>query len=572
MRATRPLYAIVAGVILITAAAPPLREQARLQWLTRPRLRGAAAGEGLMPQWLASYRAGCLGFVQRHHPGDARMLLAAAHLAPTAEEAIALCARAADLGAGPAARAAHAELVLARGPRYLRLEALAADQIHPGALAEAEHRRAASGLPPRLSPEQAEPLLSVLASWVAAEPDNALPLAAQAWVYHGLGRDREALARIEQAARAGRATAHVAARAAAVADLLSAMGMPRPEALSASGRVFGFPVHERLEESAAIVFHQGLIARAEGRGEEAVGRWLTVARLGGLLQESADTVMEFSAAAAVQSLGGSPVWVWVSDQESGSHGGPLMQGRYFQGPHHRFFVEHAGEGVADGLRDELIRVALRARSLRAFLVMDNASRLYGVAAELMRFGQIAAWFAAALAIAVAAAGAWSRRAADAAAAPGAMYQLAVAVPALLLLSAGAGVVVSVAPLDTARDLPVPRPGLLLAAVGVSVGALLALALAVAPLARREGAPLWQAWRGVLRRAIPLCLALAALVYLGLGVSAAYLRARWVYECHERDGAEMARVRRVLAHRWQDPPAPRDAWRAEPPPAAMRGSP
>ncbi len=85
-------------------------------------------------------------------------------------------------------------------------------------------------------------------------------------------------------------------------------------------------------------------------------------------------------------------------------------------------------------------------------------------------------------------------------------------------------------------------------------AVTALALPVIPalFARRHGIACTGAWLGSLRAGLPVAILVAAVVYLGLGLGAMDLRARWLRQ-RLHPMLEMDRGRRFSGSRWQDPP-------------------
>ena len=71
-----------------------------------------------------------------------------------------------------------------------------------------------------------------------------------------------------------------------------------------------------------------------------------------------------------------------------------------------------------------------------------------------------------------------------------------------------------------------------------------------------------AWRGNLRHSLPATAALAMLCFLALNLAAIGPRAEWVRQWSDPKMTEMAQVRQRLGAKWDTPPNPKDAWRAE----------
>jgi len=518
-----------------------------------------------MDEWLEAYRDRAVSFVQARYRDDPQMMLAASELMADRAAGDAMLDRAAGANGSGAARAAQTEALLGSAPRYYRIEASGIDPQDRAQIAQAQELIARQRLAGRLPGREADRLGVALAAWRAAERQNALPVALEGWRQYGLGNDDAALRLWQQAATLPAAELHIGERAHAVVSLLERMGMPRAEAIAAAGRVFDLTALQRVEESARIAVYEGRVAQMQGRGDDAVATWQAAGRLGEVVQRSADVIAELTEGAAIQRTGASPVWAYVPDTESGIPNGPLMRARYFFGPQHAFYVAQAGEARDRELLDSLLRSAVRLRMLRVYGMQDRVSRDYGVASELLRFGQIVAWFGLVVGALFLALASWRGREAADATRISPAWQIGAAAAAVLALSAGAGIVVSVAPQDTARDLPTPLPRLVFAALAVSVVVAVLVSLAAVPFTRRASASVMRAWRGNLGRTLPASVALAAVVYLALGIAAAHLRARWVYECWQRDPTEIARMERIFGPRWANPAIPPDAFRAEYPP-------
>jgi hypothetical protein len=83
--------------------------------------------------------------------------------------------------------------------------------------------------------------------------------------------------------------------------------------------------------------------------------------------------------------------------------------------------------------------------------------------------------------------------------------------------------------------------------------------------RREGAPLGDAWKGNLRRVLPLTLAVGAVLYLALTVAAVQTKRQWADKWYTPDISEMAHFESTLGEAWESPRVDPDSWRDEHPP-------
>ena len=105
---------------------------------------------------------------------------------------------------------------------------------------------------------------------------------------------------------------------------------------------------------------------------------------------------------------------------------------------------------------------------------------------------------------------------------------------------------------------------------------LGLPLLTALRTRRSGARLTTAWRGNLRKMLPVAMLVCALLALGFTIAGRHVRGKWIRQYTSPGYSEIARLKAVLGPKWDHPPVPPDAWRAENPPvleqqsAATRG--
>jgi Na+/H+ antiporter NhaC len=91
---------------------------------------------------------------------------------------------------------------------------------------------------------------------------------------------------------------------------------------------------------------------------------------------------------------------------------------------------------------------------------------------------------------------------------------------------------------------------------------LVLPLLAAIPSRAAGARLRTAWRGNLRRLLPVMIALCAIVFLGANAYAARMRSQWAEKWSAPGVSEMSELIRSLGDKWTNPAIPPDAWRAE----------
>ena len=585
MRTIRASWIIFFLVILIVLAVKPLRDQARLQWAACPwphvPFQATPTGDPvvavspmqLADNWhwkvLSHYRARALPFVEQHYPNDSEMLLAAVPLAELAEgdpQRLSLLQRAAEADGSSAAHAACFFALQDVGPDWARMGSMGGDPGDPESVAGAEEVPAQMNQPDRLDPEHGAVLLDALADWRAADPDNGLPLAIEARVLYGLHRDEEARARWMQAStmpvfRSPDADIHHA-----TARLLGALGVPEPEASVGSHEVGGSEAWAILRDSARSAAYEGRLAQLQGRPEEAVQWWNATVDVGRRLQGSPDSAIEFLVGSAVEGIGGAYVWRWSPgepDPETGTREGPLLGGRIMHGTQHAFYVGQAGEEADAALRDSLVLSKVRSMQLRDHF--DDG--LY----EDLRGATYLLFLSHVIVIQIVLAGvlflllsAWSRRRADDAAALRLAWQL-------ILAFIGA---LPVAVVGLVGGILYPNVGLAsLSSLWVALVfpvAVLFLSLIVTPRSRRAPAGLLTAWRGNLRRVLPVAIAVGAIAYLAMGFAARTLRIGAARELAQREDGGMADLIAQIGPAWDNPTIPRDSWRAAEPLPSSRG--
>ncbi len=588
------IVAVVAGVI---AAVPALRLHARLAWLTlKPVDTEALEPEdmpagALEPPWylrvvdqLRSYRARAIAFVQEHYPDDPRMLTAAALLADEAsrgERTARLLKRAAELGEEPMAWAAYTEHLMARGPRFDRVGSGGVDPEDSFAMQEERWRIAQSGLPDRLSAEEAKPVLDAVRRWQAADPENAMPVVCEFLYLRGLHEDREAFRAWRRAARLPKLTSHSTDRMNATADLLVAMGMPEAEAHLGARANMRFPTLGRLRNCARMAVYEGRVAQIEGRAEDAVTWWQSTFDLGRHMQDSSETLIEWLVGSAAMGIGTQHVWQWTQDGLSGIPNGPLRGGRIFYGRQHDFYVSIMGAEADEEMRAALVTSKVRSSLLRRASRPDPTEE-YELAAGYLRYAGTLLIAVIALVVVLATLGSWSRRAADRAVRPGPLWDPVLVGFMLLPLVVGALAVSFVKQRWEARmpDLPdfVPFD---IPVRSVDVGPLvffgppilsLLLAVFLTSLAgdkgHAPGASPFTAWRGYIRRTFPPVLAVFALIFLALIISGRNIRKDWAARLSTPGNTEMSWTIEQLGPEWRNPTIPPDAWRAEYPPSVQ----
>jgi hypothetical protein len=558
-------WAVLMAVALGVALVPRLREQARFQWVMAPRHLDPGSQRRKEPphpdpimEWANSYRARSAQYVQERHPGDPAMLLAAGLLTPDRAVSLGLLKRAAELKPDPVSLSAYVDGMLEQGPYYETPATQGADPQRAGEMAAARRAIAERGIPAAISKKDAAPLLSALSRWRGADPRNALPLAVEVWCLYGLGRRDEAIARWEQASRLPDVNAYVVERTAPMRALLVRMGLPAPEAVVASESVLRLPSLSALGMCARIAYHEGRRAQLQGRDEDAIGCWHATVSVGRKIQSCADVISEFVFGADVEGLGAAPAWRWYPDSATGARGRGILQGRFYFGPQHEFHQAQVGKEKDTKLRDALVASKTRTMMLQRYSEMVEAPQWYTRAGELLVFGQLAAGFLIVAGLMLGLAARVGPRAGASAPILKSPWLLLTSLPALLVLAVAAGLTVAFSRECAASPLRAPRAQDML--LGVALSAVTALALPVIPalFARRHGLACASAWLGSLRAGLPVAILVAAVVYLGLGLGAMDLRARWLRQ-RLHPMSEMDRGRRFSGSRWQDPPVRPRSW-------------
>jgi hypothetical protein len=511
---------------------------------------------------LRSYAERAPRFVRERYPNDPQMLIAAGLLTRDLNEALSLTkAGIENNGAGPA-WAAYAGTLMEIGPRYYRLGISGVDPGDDEAVATELKHSGEAAVPTPLSASEVRPIMEALEDWQKAEPQNAVPVAFEAYYLYGLHRDREALARWEEAGRLPEVDSHHQTGITGTTRLLESMGMSPWEALSNSynsTRLIGMV--SKLRHCARIGLYEGRLAQLQGRPEDAVRWWMVTVEFGRHMQQSADTLIECLVGVAIEAIGAAHVWVWRPDQITGIPGGPLLGGRYFYGDQHDFFVSHAGEEAAEQVRDSMVRAKVRSK-----LSSEHRERSGGVPEGWLRSMILAVCSRGYGALLVgsilvfAGVSTRARKRADEATSLTWLWRV------LLALLALAPVSIAFSLTWLALQKSVEQPGLPLVlhgSIALSFLSMLLLPLLAAVWSRTAAARLLTAWRGNLRRVLPVGVVVLAALSLGLGITGRRAEAQWARTWQTE--TEMERVVRAIGPEWNDPPVPEDAWRPQPPP-------
>jgi len=511
---------------------------------------------------LAAYREHAIEFVRSHYPKDPEMLMAAGLLTDDAQEGLALLQRAAERGKSPAAWSAYLEQLMDAGPVYDRPGRWGVDPEDTKGLAEMARTMQEQKLPDRISPEQAAPILSALARWEQADPQNAMPVVHEVFYLYGLHDDAKALERWRYAASLPLVSTRDAESWRAVARLLCRMGVSETQAIERSYLLPGFSSYSSLRECARIAVYEGRVAQIQGRAADAIAWWNSTTAVGRHMEESATYLIAYLVGAAVESIGAAPTWKWYSSWVVEMEYGPLSGGRYFWGPQHEFYVSHVGNAADREVRDHLVLAKVRMMAHhrlpeRLPFVSPAIAWVRPLSGAMVCAMALVMLLAAFLAI-----GVWRRRQADEATALSTRWKAFIVLLILLPAFAGAAAAAARAGLVSRED------GLRLLLLGGPVASFLlalGLPLVAAVRSRRPGARLVTAWRGNLRATLLVSVASCAVVVLGLAATVKVMRQRSVAEWYRGSPTEMQRFAQLLGSAWTNPKIPPDSWRAEFPP-------
>ena len=552
MSRVRASWLIILVVVLLTLTVKPLRQQATLP---------LTSGTLFLPGHYDALAERAAKFAKQRYPDDPEMLLGAGLLFIEREASVDLLRQAAEKGNLAAAWAAYYGALREQAPGYMRLGNQGLDPSQPDLVASGKATMQASELPDRLDPMEAQPLLSALQSWAAADPENGLPLALQTDVLYGLHRDQQALELWQAAGSRPQVKGYSRDNSRVVSNLLTRMGIAQPEAFLVAQGSYEIGLYPALRQGARIALYEGKVAQMQGRSADALRWWNGSIALGRHLQDTSDTIIGILVGVAIEGIGASPAWKWYLDSATGMTGGPLYKGRIWYGRDHAFYVSQVGERKDAEVRDSLVRSKVRSQLLRGETkgAMDrfmSGPEMRGVMLVMLGIG--AAAVAGLCLILFLALGTWRRAPADAATRLRPTCQLILALAPFGPLAVTAVLVHRMGRSGTESA----SAGLALACLVLAVATVVFLPLIAAALNRAPEARLKTAWRGNLRRSLPATAAIAMLCFLALNLAAIKPRADWVRQWSDPRMTEMAQVRQRLGAKWDTPPIPKDAWRAE----------
>jgi hypothetical protein len=272
--------------------------------------------------------------------------------------------------------------------------------------------------------------------------------------------------------------------------------------------------------------------------------------------ERSETLMEWLVGMPIQGIGAGPAWKWVADEKPKVSGGQPYKGRYYWGKQHEFWVQQVGVKNDKVLLGELLKARARTKPMQQYI----ESRLNPKELRFVCYLEAAfltlVWgaFYALVFILFAS---WRKRPADEATRLSLAWQIILTIILLLPVALNIQFVLS----STFAANYAPDNGF-----GVISFSLLVLLPPLAAIrSRAPGARFRTAWRGNLRRILPVVMALCMLAFIPLTLIAFYEEARFAQPITSLDKGEMARLRAYLGDKWTHPPIPKDAWRAEYPP-------
>lgn len=549
---------------LVVAAVPALRDQTRLQWAMIPRAATPKEGDRRDPivDWIEKRREECVEFVEREHPNDADLLLAAGDLTNDGVSAIGLLQRAVELRMDGIAYSAYVDAWLRQGPWYDRVETSGVDPADAAGLSAVRNIIEERHLQVALQPEEIAPVLTAAKAWQRVDPENAVPVAVEAWCLLGLHRDSEAQERWSAASGLNRATAYEFQRRLFVARLLAEMGISEPEAFLMSAETLSPSSFARMSVCATAMGYFGHVAEMSGDLEDALKCWQDTIAIGQTTQLSAESSMGYLAGVHVESVGAEPIWRWYPDWMTGLRGGRLG-GRFFFGPHHNLYVAEVGEDADEELVHRLVAARLSTELLGSTMTGSFAVGRYATGMELLVFGLLLALMIV-LMIGVALFLGFGTGSDNTGRVLGPIARVALAVLPVLVITVAAGAILAVGSMFERSPMLAPT----WMHLGASVGAALivvALASLVVAKTRTGGSSTLRGWRRIIREVLPLAAVFAALLYLVVGVAAMEFRGRWLREWNRPEVNEMMRLRRSLGIGGLRARVPRNSYvRAYPP--------
>jgi len=577
------LTACGVALVLFTAVFVPYSAttaQAQMTAMTAAMQQQAAQSEpqGENPEAeyervIAPYRARAAAFVEQHYANDSRMLLAAGTLTKDRATRTAVLKRAVALG-NRAAWPAYLQALMEGVPtRHFREASIIQDPTLPNReqLLRDFLAQTGSTLDP-LPEKEAAPILEAARTWAKAEPRNALPLVVETFYLYRMYKDREALARWQEAAHRPTVEFYYWEAMQAQVLLLTRMGMSDTESLTLALAHMGFPWNSGLlRESARTARYEGMKAEVENRPADALAWWNGAMALGRHMQESGRTAIAFMIGAAVEGIGASSVWKWYPGPSTGPPDGPLLRGRIFYGPRYAFYREHAGEAAATQVRERLVLSFARRMLWREYsktheagdFSLERAVLLFrsavGAVAMLLLFGLVH------LGVSV-----FGRRAADEATQLARPARFLLALVSLLPAIVGWVLFWRQRVRMPGESYTVEYTSPIAYGLALTILAALLLPLVAARWSRCQGADISPAWRGNLRSALPVTALLCAVIALALTFAGWQMRRNWVTAFTSQSKDEMAPIIAHYGDRWTHPLIPPDAWRAEYPPAAESG--
>ena len=491
-------------------------------------------------------------------PNDPELVLGAGLITDDMERKSELLRRAAEKGNTPAAWAAYSTDLMMHIPMFANDAYAGGDPANPTSMTEARKllmQQKGNGAADYLEAEDIAPLLEALKRWEAVDPQNALPVALEAYPLTAALRYDQALSRLEAAARLPKVDLQLHGQEAAAARLLTRMGMPEPEAIHTAMISQIMPCLARLRQVRAVACFEAQVARLKGHDAEAV-RWLrAVQDFGRIMTESGDDTMVALVGIALEDIGGGFAWKWYPASAVSGGSGPLMGGAIFYGKYHDWYAKQVGAAEDTKLRERVVLSKLRTSALRE----------YSSQQPMMLFGPTAEW-AKPLGYSIAALVClflffivyWSGR-------PwrdkeeGAT-RLPQTVTFLLALVAVAPLAAGMVYAHGVRDARAWQ-GIIDGAV-LSIIAAIALPAAAAQYTQVVGYRYGHAWVANHRRVLPIVIALTAIVYLGMSLDTAHARHQWAQEWRAGKHDEFALVKKSLGAKWDHPQVPAGAWYAK----------
>ncbi len=237
----------------------------------------------------------------------------------------------------------------------------------------------------------------------------------------------------------------------------------------------------------------------------------------------------------------------------------------YHGEHHGFFVSEVGEEADAEVRDSMARAKVRSMLSREYVEQVGALPPEQLRSAMLRSS--GAWYGALLVACLLVFGGISirlRNKADEATSLSWAWRGIIAVLALLPVTAG----LTLAWLALRTSAMQPGLGVVVfGGIGLSFLAMFLVPLVAALWSRKEGVRLVTAWRGNLRRVLPVGMVVLAALSLGLGIAGKQAEASWSRKWMTE--TEMDRVVREMGREWEHPTIPPDAWRAEPSPEVIQ---